>query len=156
VYGTFVVGAPEETWESMRRTIDYAKQVPCEAAFTIMTPFPGTPMYYRALKDGLVEQGMAYTRWNSFEATMRTYRLTRGDLTLARLWARLELIVPYRRRRAKSRGWKQRLLTEAYLLPRSAALLLVRGWVAWRRRFTKSESIRVEAPSAVEKIPLHW
>jgi radical SAM superfamily enzyme YgiQ (UPF0313 family) len=156
VYGTFVVGAPEETWDTVRRTIVYAKEVPCEAGFTIMTPFPGTPMYYRALKEGLVEQGMSYTKWNSYEATMRTYGLSRMDLTLARLWARLELIIPYTHRRAASGTAMKRLKTEAKLLPRRLALLLVRGAVAWRRRFSKPLPPRPTERSVIEKIPLHW
>ena len=156
VYGTFVVGAPEETWDTVRRTITYAKEVPCEAAFTIMTPFPGTPMYFRALKEGLVEPKMSYTQWNSFEATMRTYALTRSDLTLARLWARLELIIPYSRRRASRGSVTGRIKTELKLLPRRIALVLVRAAVAWRRRFGKTALPREEQPRVVEKIPLHW
>ena len=94
VYGTFVIGAPEESWDTVRRTIDYALNVPCESGFTVMTPFPGTPMYYRALAEGLLEQGMTYEKWNSYEATVRSRFLTADDLSLARLWARLELIIP--------------------------------------------------------------
>jgi radical SAM superfamily enzyme YgiQ (UPF0313 family) len=156
VYGTFVVGAPEETWSTVQSIVDYARQVPCEAGFTIMTPFPGTPMYYRALKEGLVEPGMSYTRWNSYEATMRTYSLSRGDLTLARLWARLEVIIPYARRHARAAGMKTRIAVEARLLPRRAALVLVRAAVAWRRHFARPAPPRPAERRVIEKIPLHW
>jgi hypothetical protein len=113
-------------------------------------------MYYRALKEGLLAEGMVYTRWNSYEATMRTYGLSRGDLTLARLWARLELIIPYTLRRAATGSPTSRLRLEARLLPRRGALLLVRAAVAWRRRFARPVAPRHEPRAVVEKIPLHW
>ncbi len=157
VYGTFVIGAPEESWDSVRRTIDYAKGVPCECTFTVMTPFPGSPMYFRALEEGLLAREMTYEKWNSYEATVRSRLLTADDLTLARLWARLELIIPYRWKRARKAGVKERLKTVAALLPRAALLAWVRMRVAHRRR---RGSPHVEPPAhlagkKIQKIPLH-
>ena len=88
-----------------------------------MTPFPGTPLYYRALAEGLLEQGMKYEKWNSYEATVRSRFLTAKDLSLARLWARLELIIPYRIYRARKYGAEAVLKTHLALLPRRLALL---------------------------------
>ncbi len=134
VYGTFVIGAPEETWDSVKRTIDYSKTMECECAFTIMTPFPGTPMYYRALEEGLLNREMTYEKWDSYTPTVRSRHLTTGDLALARWWARLELIVPYRLNQAKRNGtaafWKQ----WAKLIPHQLGLRYVRFAVASRRR----------------------
>ena len=157
VYGTFVIGAPEESWDSVRRTIDYAKEVPCECTFTVMTPFPGTPLYFRALDEGLLPKEMTYEKWNSYEATVRSRLMTADDLTLARLWARLELIIPYRWKRARKAGVKERLKTVAALLPRAAVLAWVRIRVAYRRW---RGSPRIEPPAhlagkKIQKLPLN-
>jgi radical SAM superfamily enzyme YgiQ (UPF0313 family) len=58
VYGTYCLGAPEETWETVERTWRFARELDVESGFTVMTPFPGTPMYWRALREGLLDQGM--------------------------------------------------------------------------------------------------
>ncbi len=156
VYGTFVIGAPEESWDTVARTIAYSKEVPCESGFTVMTPFPGTPLYYRALAEGLLERGMKYEQWNSYEATVRSRFLSASDLSLARLWARLELIIPYRMYRARKYGAKAVLKTHLHLLPRRLALVAVRAAVAWRRKRGTPEVQVPEAIAnrAIEKIPL--
>ena len=157
VYGTFVIGAPEESWETVKRTIDYSKTIPCECAFTIMTPFPGTPMYYQALKEGLLEKEMTYEKWNSYEATVKSRFLTPQDLTLARLWARLELIIPHRRYMAKKMG-KSVLGNEINLIPRRIALIGVRMMV-WLRKRQSGAAISASSltdPQAIIKTPLHW
>lgn len=134
IFGSFVVGAPEETWDSVRRTIEYAKQVDAQCAATIMTPFPGTPMFFRAIEEGLLEPRMRFEDWNSYTATMRTYALTCRDLTAARLWFRLETIIPYRLRQARKSGKAAKLLmTQVRLTPHYMARQAVRSYVAWRR-----------------------
>lgn len=46
VKGLFMIGLPGETEETIRRTIDYALQLPLdEANVTKFTPFPGAPIY---------------------------------------------------------------------------------------------------------------
>ncbi len=42
----FIIGSPEETWESVRRTIDFTKELnPDFVLFSILTPFPGTKIF---------------------------------------------------------------------------------------------------------------
>ena len=44
--GFFILGLPGDTEKTMRQTIDFAKELPLNAAnFTICTPFPGTEIY---------------------------------------------------------------------------------------------------------------
>jgi radical SAM superfamily enzyme YgiQ (UPF0313 family) len=51
VKGLFMVGLPGETGESIRRTIDYALELPLdEINVTKFTPFPGAPVY-RTIRD---------------------------------------------------------------------------------------------------------
>ncbi|MEK6799715.1 MAG: cobalamin-dependent protein [Planctomycetota bacterium] len=53
VRAAFMFGNPGETIASMRRTIDFAKELdPDIAIFNITTPYPGTQMFDWALKNG--------------------------------------------------------------------------------------------------------
>jgi magnesium-protoporphyrin IX monomethyl ester (oxidative) cyclase len=156
VYGTFVIGAPEESWDTVKHTIEYSKTMSCECTFTVMTPFPGTPMYFRAIEEGLLDKEMTYEKWNSYEATVRSRFLTASDLSLARIWARLELVIPYRLHWARKSGTKELIRTQFRLIPRRVALVGVRALVAWRRR---NGSPTVNVPQNlvhrhIEKIPL--
>jgi magnesium-protoporphyrin IX monomethyl ester (oxidative) cyclase len=144
VFGTYVVGAPEESWDTVEKTIKFAKNLKCESAFTVMTPFPGTPLYFRSLQEGLLDKEMTYDKWNSYTATVRSRFLSPSDLDLARLWARLEVIIPYRHERAKKFGKKAQRDTFWHLLPRRIALFFVRLEVARRRKMGRPPIIEGE------------
>jgi magnesium-protoporphyrin IX monomethyl ester (oxidative) cyclase len=132
VYGTYCLGMPEETWESVEKTWRFARELDIESTFTVMTPFPGTPMYWRALREGLLPRRMQFSAWNSYSSTARTYALTTADLDMARWWARMETILPYRKRRAKG----QAALARHYAthLPHYAWLGMCRAYVKGRKR----------------------
>ncbi|MFH1761341.1 MAG: radical SAM protein, partial [bacterium] len=54
----YILGMPEDTEESIRRTIDYAKKLNTTGAqFTIATPYPGTKFY-----DDLERKGLLITK----------------------------------------------------------------------------------------------
>jgi anaerobic magnesium-protoporphyrin IX monomethyl ester cyclase len=141
VYTFFLIGSPEETWHSVRRTFTFAKRLGGESTMTIMTPFPGTPMYWRALRENLLVRGkeMTYEDWNSYTATMRTYKLSLRDVTLARTWARLETYIPYTWRQAKNGTLKARTWAVARLAPRVATLLPLRLYAWWKLRQEERE-----------------
>jgi radical SAM superfamily enzyme YgiQ (UPF0313 family) len=134
VYGTYCLGAPEETWESVEKTWRFAVELDIESGFTLLTPFPGTPMYYRALREGLLEKRMQYSSWNSFSATVQSYALTTTDLDMARWWARMESILPYRKKRA--RGALPTLRFYMRHAPHYALRSACRAYVAWRRHLS--------------------
>jgi radical SAM superfamily enzyme YgiQ (UPF0313 family) len=53
--GSFMLGYPGETLDEMRRTIDLSVELdPDYAQFSILTPFPGTPIYQRLKASGLL------------------------------------------------------------------------------------------------------
>ena len=55
VLGSFIIGFPEETVNSVRQTINFAKKLDLDyAEFSILTPYPGTPIYKYAEKKGLL------------------------------------------------------------------------------------------------------
>jgi magnesium-protoporphyrin IX monomethyl ester (oxidative) cyclase len=136
VYTFFLIGAPEESWHTVRDTIAFARSLETESTMTIMTPFPGTAMYWRALYEGLLVEGrqMRFEDWNSYTATMRTYRMHPRDVQVARTWARLETYIPYKWGHAGAESFKDQLRTAVHLAPRLAWLSALRPYAAWKLR----------------------
>ncbi len=55
VHGTFMIGLPGETRETIRETIDLARRLPNDSLqFSIATPFPGTEFYTLCEKNGFL------------------------------------------------------------------------------------------------------
>lgn len=150
VFTFFLIGSPEETWHSVRRSFTFAKKLGSESTMTIMTPFPGTPMYWRALRENLLVRGkeMTYEDWNSYTATMRTYKLSLRQVTLARTWARLETYIPYTWNQAKTGTAKERAKAIVRLAPRVATLLPLRAYAWWRLRQEEREDPALRTQSA--------
>lgn len=58
VSGLFILGLPGETREMTMNTIEFARSLPLDfAQFSILTPFPGTPLYEKLIKAGDIETG---------------------------------------------------------------------------------------------------
>ncbi len=56
VLGSFILGYPGETAHEMDQTIDFSiKLDPDYSQFSILTPFPGTPIYYDLKQKGLLD-----------------------------------------------------------------------------------------------------
>jgi magnesium-protoporphyrin IX monomethyl ester (oxidative) cyclase len=135
VYGTYCLGFPEETFETVEKTWRFANALDVESGFTVLTPFPGTPMYWRALEEGLLPKRMQFEEWNSYSATVRTYTLTARDLEMVRWWARMETILPFRRKRAAARGAGALLGFYLRHLPHYAWRQACRAYVGLRKRW---------------------
>jgi radical SAM superfamily enzyme YgiQ (UPF0313 family) len=79
----FIVGFPEETRESLKKTLDLALNLPIDdLALTIFTPYPGTPAY-----DLIVNNGTKYGTFNedwdkmtAMNASFVTKGFTRDEL----------------------------------------------------------------------------
>lgn len=55
IHGDFIVGLPGETWDSIRRTIDFAKRLDTETIqVSIAHPYPGTEFYDYAKQNDLI------------------------------------------------------------------------------------------------------
>lgn len=154
VFTFFLIGSPEETWHSVRRSFSFAKSLDTESTMTIMTPFPGTPMYWRALRENLLVHGreMTYEDWNSYTATMRTYKLSLRDVTLARTWARLETYIPYTWAQARDGTPKQRARAVVKLAPRVGALLPLRLYSWWKLRQEERDDPALRTQSAEPEV----
>jgi len=84
-FGYFILGLPEETWETVRQTIDFALDVePDYALFHIATPFPGTRLFDEAVEKGL----LLNQDWDLCDeetaGILRTVALSAEDLAKAR------------------------------------------------------------------------
>jgi anaerobic magnesium-protoporphyrin IX monomethyl ester cyclase len=69
-WGYFIIGLPGETEESIRETIDYAKQLPVDIAlFHIAAPYPGTPFFYEVVENNWFRPG---TKWEAVDMDQST------------------------------------------------------------------------------------
>lgn len=69
-WGYFIIGLPGETEETIRETIDYAKELPLDIAlFHIAAPYPGTPFFYEVVENGWFRPG---TKWEEVDMDQST------------------------------------------------------------------------------------
>ena len=56
IHGTFILGLPGETRETIRRTIDFAREIdPHTIQVSLAAPYPGTELYRQAREEGWLE-----------------------------------------------------------------------------------------------------
>lgn len=61
--GSFIIGMPGETKETIHETLEFAKEIKIfNASFNTPTPFPGTELYEQAKKEGFVVED-----WTKFD-----------------------------------------------------------------------------------------
>jgi len=78
--GSFILGFPWETIDDMKRTVDFAiKLRPNYAQFTVLTPYPGTPLFDYALKYNLIED-WNWEHYTTVRPVMRGFHFTREQL----------------------------------------------------------------------------
>ncbi len=57
IHGTFILGLPGETDETIRKTIEYAKEInPHTIQVSLAAPYPGTTLYKQAVENGWMEE----------------------------------------------------------------------------------------------------
>jgi hopanoid biosynthesis associated radical SAM protein HpnJ len=60
VHGTFILGLPGETKETIAKTIEYAKEInPNTIQVSLAAPYPGTFLYKQAIENGWLEANQA-------------------------------------------------------------------------------------------------
>jgi hopanoid biosynthesis associated radical SAM protein HpnJ len=91
IHGTFILGLPGETAETIEQTIRFAKEIdPYSIQVSLLAPYPGTELYAQGIKEGwiikekdqLVREGIqnavisykGLSREEIFEAVERFYR----------------------------------------------------------------------------------
>jgi tRNA A37 methylthiotransferase MiaB len=80
----FMIGFPEDTEESIRNVVHYAKQVgPTFANFNIVTPYPGTE-FYNLVKDQVADTDLSH--YNVFTPVMKYQHLTPARVSALHHW----------------------------------------------------------------------
>lgn len=93
---TFILGLPEETPESIRRTIEFACSLPADyASFNVAVPRAGTKLRTSAVEAGLVDAERVVMDQSGFEPTLPTAGLSVEEL----------------------RAWRRRAVASFYLRP---------------------------------------
>ncbi|AFC87530.1 hopanoid biosynthesis associated radical SAM protein HpnJ [Frateuria aurantia] len=60
IHGTFILGLPGETKETIAKTIEYAKEInPHTIQVSLAAPYPGTALYNQAIENGWLEKNHA-------------------------------------------------------------------------------------------------
>jgi len=78
--GTFMLGFPWETIDDMRQTVKFSIELsPGYAQYTVVTPYPGTPLYGMAKSKGLIED-WNWENWTTLRPVMRGYHFTREEV----------------------------------------------------------------------------
>jgi hopanoid biosynthesis associated radical SAM protein HpnJ len=60
IHGTFILGLPGETRETIKKTIDFAKEInPHTIQVSLAAPYPGTTLYKQAVENGWLQENEA-------------------------------------------------------------------------------------------------
>ncbi len=84
VHFLLIVGLPQETRESIVATYDLIQRHrPDTVGVTIITPYPGTPLYEDALREGWIDS-LEARDYGGHQIPMHTPHLTREDLVIGK------------------------------------------------------------------------
>lgn len=91
----FVIGLPGETIADMHKTIEFARKlrkIGCDTVdINCATPYPGTSLYSKCLREGLIKKDIDWTRLHTWESVISTDNFTPEDVMLLRLEAMKDL-----------------------------------------------------------------
>jgi len=77
----FMFGLPGEDWNTALKTIELAKEIDCDyAAFSVTTPYEGTPLRDEALSRGWIDSGVDVLEGAVSYPVMETDKLTREQI----------------------------------------------------------------------------
>jgi anaerobic magnesium-protoporphyrin IX monomethyl ester cyclase len=69
-WGYFIIGLPGETEETIKQTVQFAKNLPLDIAlFHIAAPYPGTPFFFEVVENNWFRPG---TRWEQVDMDKET------------------------------------------------------------------------------------
>lgn len=92
VNACFILGLDGHTPEVFRQTLEFAEQVrPYDVQITLLTPFPGTPLYDRLLREGRILQPGAWHLCTLFDVNYRPAGMTPQQLREGIYWLSGEL-----------------------------------------------------------------
>ncbi|MCC6177634.1 MAG: hopanoid biosynthesis associated radical SAM protein HpnJ [Chloroflexi bacterium] len=81
IHGTFIVGLPGETHETIQRTIAFARDIdPNTIQVSIAAPYPGTELYAQALENGWMKPGALLDEHGLQDATLEYPGLSKEEI----------------------------------------------------------------------------
>jgi hopanoid biosynthesis associated radical SAM protein HpnJ len=81
IHGTFILGLPGETRETMRRTMEYARELDVDTIqVSLAAPYPGTELYAQALQNGWLKKESLIDEHGLQEATIEYPDLSREEI----------------------------------------------------------------------------
>jgi radical SAM superfamily enzyme YgiQ (UPF0313 family) len=84
IHGTFILGLPGETRETIRETIEFAKEIdPFSIQVSLAAPYPGTELYRQALENGWFANGQLVDGLGQQSATLEYPNLSREEIFAA-------------------------------------------------------------------------
>jgi len=87
VAGSFILGFPWQTINDMKNTVKFSIKLDVDyAQYTVATPYPGTPLYYYALSNNLIES-FNWDEYTTIRPVMKGFRFNREDAGRILSWA---------------------------------------------------------------------
>ncbi len=87
VNGCFILGLDEHTPGIFQEILDFAMEVPLyEVQITVLTPFPGTPLYKRLLREGRLLEPGRWDRCTLFDVNYTPKNMTPQELREGLYW----------------------------------------------------------------------
>jgi len=87
VNGCFVLGLDDQTPAVFPEVLDFVRSSGlAEAQFTVLTPFPGTPLYSRLQREGRLLAERFWDRCTLFDVNFRPARMSVSDLEQGLRW----------------------------------------------------------------------
>jgi len=88
VSASFLLGLPEETMATIKKTLAVAKRVnPYRAQFVVLTPYPGTQLYEEMKKEGLLLRDYDFSGYDAYcvanEPVIKTRHMSSAELARA-------------------------------------------------------------------------
>jgi hopanoid biosynthesis associated radical SAM protein HpnJ len=81
IHGTFILGLPGETRQTMRQTMEYARELDVDTIqVSLAAPYPGTELYARALANGWLKTSELIDSLGIQEAALEYPDLTRDEI----------------------------------------------------------------------------
>ena len=121
IHGTFILGLPGETRETMRQTMDYARELDVDTIqVSLAAPYPGTELYAQAVENGWLKKDALVDGHGLQEATIEYPDLSREEMFRAveefyrKFYMRPQPILRIVKEMARDRSEAARRLREGY------------------------------------------
>jgi radical SAM superfamily enzyme YgiQ (UPF0313 family) len=87
VNGCFILGLDRQTPEVFRQIFDFTMEVPLyDVQITVLTPFPGTPLYDRLLREGRILEPKRWDLCTLFDVNYQPQNMTVDQLRNGLYW----------------------------------------------------------------------